>query len=88
MEGSGISEDDVITMVCESYPLVAPAQPVYNVKLKDEFWLKDNKYSLYDMFDANEVKDGLKYAKLFEGGTVFQAFLDPWTYHHWNSPVS
>ena len=60
--------------------------PVTNVKLIDQFWLKDNKYSLFDMFDANERKTG-DYAKLFEDGTVYQAFLDPWAYHHWHSPV-
>lgn len=29
----------------------------------------------------------MDYAKRFEGGTVYQAFLDPWTYHRWHSPV-
>ena len=24
----------------------------------------------------------------FAGGTVYQAFLDPWCYHRWHSPVS
>ncbi len=24
----------------------------------------------------------------FVGGTVYQAFLDPWCYHKWHSPVS
>lgn len=89
VEGSGFSEDDVIINSCESYPLVAPAMPVSDIKLKDEFWLKDNKYSLFDMFNANEKKDhhALGYAKLFEGGTIYQAYLNPWTYHRWQAPV-
>jgi phosphatidylserine decarboxylase len=24
----------------------------------------------------------------FVGGTVYQAFLDPWCYHRWHSPVA
>ena len=24
----------------------------------------------------------------FIGGTIFQAYLNPWTYHRWHSPVS
>lgn len=24
----------------------------------------------------------------FVGGTIYQAFLDPWCYHRWHSPVS
>ena len=44
----------VITLACESFPLVDPPMPVTNVQAKDEFWLKDNKYSVYDMLDAHE----------------------------------
>ena len=64
--------------------------PVLNVKIMDEFWLKDNKYSLFDMFGADNKKNAhksLEYAKRFEGGTVYQGFLDSWTYHRWHSPV-
>ena len=89
--GSGVAEEDIITTVCESYPLVSPSMPVLGINLKDEFWLKDNKYSLFDMFDSNEKKNShnaLEYAKWFEGGTAYQAFLDPWTYHRWHSPVN
>ena len=24
----------------------------------------------------------------FVGGTVYQAFLDPWCYHRWHAPIS
>lgn len=53
-----------------------------NVKAHDQFWLKDQKYSLYDMFNKDE---GM--AQHFEGGTVYQAFLSPLDYHRWHSPI-
>lgn len=31
-----------------------PAQPQYNCKLYDNFWVKNNKYSLSDMFGAKK----------------------------------
>lgn len=31
---------------------------------------------------VDEVRDH------FEGGCVYQAFLDPWCYHRWHAPVS
>ena len=46
---------------------------------------------MFDIFDSNEKKNthnALEYAKWFEGGTAYQAFLDPWTYHRWHSPVN
>ncbi|KAG1865014.1 phosphatidylserine decarboxylase [Suillus subalutaceus] len=53
-----------------------------NVKKHDQFWLKGQSYSLYDMFNRND-----EYAKLFEGGTVYQAFLSPADFHRWHSPI-
>ncbi|KAH7890911.1 phosphatidylserine decarboxylase [Phlebopus sp. FC_14] len=55
-----------------------------NVKLHDQFWLKAQPYSLYDMLDGD---NGLGYAEQFVGGTVYQAFLSPLDYHRWHSPV-
>ncbi|KIJ15836.1 hypothetical protein PAXINDRAFT_99210 [Paxillus involutus ATCC 200175] len=52
-----------------------------NVQLHDQFWLKDQKYSLYDMLN------GHAYAEQFAGGTVYQAFLGRADYHRWHSPV-
>jgi len=61
--------------------------PVRNVKASDQFWLKENRYSLYNMFEA--VKMGVKSIidESFVGGTVYQGFLSPWCYHHWHSPI-
>jgi phosphatidylserine decarboxylase len=63
-----------------------PKQPQLDVKLVDNFWLKDNRYSLNDMFGGKKYnKEEL--AKNFEGGTVYQAFLSALSYHRWHSPV-
>ena len=45
-----VDPTDVIVNACESTPLSQPLQPARNVRAKDEFWLKDSKYSLNDMF--------------------------------------
>lgn len=78
--------DNIIVNACESTPLVYPPQPQYNVKESDNFWLKDDVYSLRDMFGAVKYhKEGL--AMHFVGGTVYQAFLSALFYHRWHSPV-
>lgn len=52
----------------------------------DEFWLKDNRYSLVDMFGG--IKYNKEYlAEHFTGGTVYQAFLSALSYHRWHAPV-
>lgn len=53
----GIDPNDIIINSCESAPLAMPMQPINNVKFQDSFWLKDNLYSLNDMFG------GFKYDK-------------------------
>ncbi|KAJ7857938.1 phosphatidylserine decarboxylase-domain-containing protein [Mycena olivaceomarginata] len=69
----------IIVSACESTVLRLD----HNVQLHDQFWLKGQKYSLYDMLDRNETATGA-----FIGGTVYQAFLSPADYHRWRSPVS
>lgn len=54
----------------------------YNVKAHDQFWLKAQRYSLYDMLNRD-----VEMAAYFNGGTVYQAFLSPLDYHRWHSPV-
>jgi phosphatidylserine decarboxylase len=34
-----------------------------------------------------EVGQSKKYGNLFEGGTVYQAFLSALSYHHWHAPI-
>ena len=62
--------------------------PSFNVQPESQFWLKDNEYSVYDMFGAEEreVKDLVD--EHFVGGTIYQAILCPWYYHRWHAPVS
>ncbi|KAK0211513.1 phosphatidylserine decarboxylase [Armillaria fumosa] len=52
------------------------------VKAHDQFWLKEQPYSVYDMLYRDEVT-----AQSFVGGTVYQAFLSPQDYHRWRSPI-
>jgi len=68
----------LIHNACESTTL----RYAKNVQLHDTFWLKDQKYSLYDMLGSN-TED----AQPFVGGTVYQAFLSPQDYHRWHAPI-
>lgn len=54
------------------------------------FWLKDDNYSLYDMFGVGRMGSEIKNIvdESFVGGTVYQAFLSPWCYHRWHAPYS
>ena len=62
--------------------------PTYNVQYETRFWLKDAQYSLVDMLGGVEM--GLEFfiKETFAGGTVYQAFLNPWCCHRWTSPIS
>lgn len=71
-------DDRVIANACES----APYRLAKNVQLRDQFWLKDQPYSLTHIMADDPL------AKQFEGGTVYQAFLSALSYHRWHSPVS
>ena len=75
---SGKGDDSVIVNACES----APLQVKTEVPLNANFWLKGQPYSLENMLNFDE------YTPLFEGATVYQAFLSALSYHCWNSPVS
>jgi phosphatidylserine decarboxylase len=71
-------DDSVIANVCES----APYRVAGNVQLRDQFWIKDQPYSLSHMMAGDEL------AQQFAGGTIYQAFLSATSYHRWHSPVS
>jgi len=71
-------DDSVIANACES----APYKLAKNVKWQDQFWIKDQPYSLSHMM----ADDAL--AQQFVGGTIYQAFLSATSYHRWHSPVS
>ncbi|KAJ4479018.1 phosphatidylserine decarboxylase [Lentinula aciculospora] len=53
------------------------------IKEHDQFWLKGQPYSIYDMLARRDDE----VARSFIGGTVYQAFLSPQDYHRWHSPV-
>ena len=71
-------DDKVIVSACESTP--------YNlrtdVQQRDQFWIKDEPYSLQDLL-CNDPS-----VPEFVGGTVYQAFLSATNYHRWHSPVA
>ena len=69
--------EDAITSACESKFL----KFVSNVQERDQFWIKDQPYSLADILHKPE------YVQKFIGGTIYQAFLSATTYHRWHSPV-
>ena len=71
-------DDSVIVNACES----APYRLSHNVALSDQFWLKEQRYSLENMLNWDE------YSPQFVGGTVYQAFLSALSYHRWHSPVT
>jgi phosphatidylserine decarboxylase len=73
-----LNDDSVIANACES----APFKLVFNARLRDSFWIKAQPYSLFHMLAGDAL------APLFEGGTVYQAFLSALSYHRWHSPVS
>ncbi|KAG2003680.1 phosphatidylserine decarboxylase [Coprinopsis cinerea AmutBmut pab1-1] len=53
-----------------------------DVKKYDQFWIKAQQYSLYDILNKDD-----QMADKFVGGTVYQAFLSPQDYHRWHAPV-
>lgn len=67
----------VIINACES----APYKLSTNVKARDQFWLKAQKYSIIFMLNNDTL------AEQFVGGTVYQAFLSNLNYHRWHCPV-
>lgn len=64
-----------------------------HVKRKDVFWLKGMPYSLDDIFSSPDPEQDLAIKKLglsemFEGGYVFQTYLNPYNFHRWWVPVN
>ena len=72
------ADDAVIVNACES----APYRIARHVNYRDTFWIKSQPYSIVHIL-ANDIL-----APLFAGGTVYQAYLSPLSYHRWHSPVS
>lgn len=73
------NDDKVVTSACDSTVYVV--EP--NVQRHSAFWLKTQPHSLADMLAGAD-----DYIDSFVGGTVYQAFLNPFNYHRWHSPVA
>ncbi len=67
----------IVTAACDSQVY----RIAHDVKRSTPFWIKSEPYSLNEMLDGN-------YVEQFVGGDVFQAFLSPFNYHRWHSPVA
>jgi len=70
--------DSVVANACESKTYNVSR----NVKLRDNFWIKGQPYSIQDMLAHDPL------AEKFAGGTIYQAFLSALSYHRWHTPVS
>jgi len=55
----------------------------FNVKQNTKFWIKSQPYSLNAMLNGEQ-----KYIDKFTGGTIYQAFLNPFNYHRWHCPIN
>jgi phosphatidylserine decarboxylase len=53
-----------------------------NLRLEADFWIKDMRYSLLDLFGGQR-----QWASLFEGGQAYQGFLSATHYHRWRAPL-
>lgn len=69
----------VVNIGCET----TPWQYEDKVELESYFWVKDANYSLLDLFGGRE-----RWARLFEGGQLYQGFLSATHYHRWNAPLT
>lgn len=70
--------DRVIINPCEA----APYRVARDVKERDRFWIKGQRYSLHHMLAGDT------FTPQFVGGTIYQAYLSALSYHRWHSPVS
>ena len=68
----------VVVSATESMPFAIQR----NVRARDTFWAKDQRYSLAHLLGDPEM------ARRFEGGTVYQAYLSQDSYHNWHAPVA
>lgn len=67
-----------VNIGCET----TPWQYQNDLRLESNFWVKDVDYSLLDLFAGER-----QWAKLFEGGQLYQGFLSATHYHRWRAPL-
>ncbi|CAE7057548.1 unnamed protein product [Rhizoctonia solani] len=75
-----VSPDDnnIIHSACEA----ALYNISHNIKEQDSFLIKGESLSLRDILNDGPNTD------MFVGGSIFQAYLNPYDYHRWSSPVN
>lgn len=71
--------DNVVNSACDS----TVYRINFNVKTNTNFWIKSQPYSIDAMLSGDK-----KYIDKFTGGTIYQAFLNPFNYHRWHSPIN
>lgn len=64
-----------------------------NIARQDAFWFKDMNCSLTDILGSPHPQqqamiEEFKLVELFEGGTIFQTYLNPYDFHRWWVPVN
>ncbi|SOE23015.1 phosphatidylserine decarboxylase [Spirosomataceae bacterium TFI 002] len=64
-----------------------------NISRNDVFWFKDMEYSLSDILSSPVQKDQdtidqYDLVNIFEGGYIFQTYLNPYNFHRWWVPVN
>jgi len=64
-----------------------------NIARKDAFWFKDMRYSLSDILSSDDpaqqaIIDDNNLLDIFDGGYIFQTYLNPYNYHCWWVPVN
>lgn len=64
-----------------------------DISKNDVFWFKDMQYSLSDILSTSVEKDqatidNYNLVEMFEGGSIFQTYLNPYNFHRWWAPVN
>jgi len=74
----GEDDPNVVVNACEN----APYGVTYVVQKYDAYWIKSQPYSVAYILDNDPLMEK------FIGGTIYQGFLSPHTYHQFHAPVS
>jgi len=75
---AGKDNPNIIVNACEN----APFGITHVIKEHDAYWIKSQPYSLSYILDNDPL------VEKFVGGTIYQGFLSPHTYHRFHAPVS
>lgn len=64
-----------------------------NASKRDVFWFKDMRYSIADILSSpipeqQDVIGSYGLVDLFDGGYIFQTYLDPYDFHRWWCPAN